>query len=164
MATTSHGNLPHSSESQLGSGYTALQVLQTKNLLWKRGLPLEVADTILDLAEYWAVISTTAQYAPERTTQKTSRNSGYLLYLRTQPLPGKFEPEPATGDVPVENLTTGCFIGREPQAPSDNNTPSVLLAKEYIRTSPIFAYFFFSSQAITGLVASIQLERLSFKQ
>ena len=126
MATTSHGNLPHSSEPQLGSGYTALQVLQTKNLLRRRGLPLEVADTILDHAEYWAVISTTAQYASERITQQTDKTSGYLLYLRTQPLPGKFEPEPATGDVPVENLTTGCLIGREPQAPSDANTPSIL--------------------------------------
>ena len=90
---------------------------------------MEVADTILDLAEYWAVISTTAQYAPERTTQQSDKTSGYLLYLRTQPLPGKFEPEPATGDVPVENLTTGCLIGREP---SDTNTPFVLLVKEYI--------------------------------
>ena len=112
-ATTSHGNPPPNSESQLGSGYTVLQVLQTKNLLRRRGLPMEVTDTILDLAEYWAVISTTAQYAPERATDQ---NSGYLLYLRTQPLPGKFEPEPATGDGPVETLTTGCLIGREPQA------------------------------------------------
>jgi len=124
--TSSHGNLPRGSESQLGSGYTALQVLQTKNLLRRRGLPLEVADTILDLAEYWAVISTTAQYAPERTTEQTDKNSGYLLYLRTQPLPGEFEPEPATGDGPVENLTTRCLIGRGPQAPPDTNTPSVL--------------------------------------
>ena len=125
-ATTSHGHLPHNSESQLGSGYTALQVLQTKNLLRRRGLPLEVADTILDLAEYWAVISTTAQYAPERTTWENDKNSGYLLYLRTQPLPGKFEPEPATGDGRAENLTTGCLIGRESRAPPDTNTPSVL--------------------------------------
>ena len=125
-ATTSHSNLPHNSESQLGSGYTALQVLQTKNLLRRRGLPLEVAHTILDLAEYWAVISTTAQYTPERTTGKTDEDSGYLLYLRTQPLPGKFEPEPATGGGPVESLTTGCLIGREPQAPPDTDTPSVL--------------------------------------
>jgi len=140
--TSSHGNLPHNSESQLGSGYTALQVLQTKNLLRRRGLPLEVVDTILDLAEYWAVVSTTAQYAPERTTEQTDKNSGYLLYLRTQPLPGEFEPEPATGDGPVENLTRGCLIGREPQAPPDTNTPSVLWVEEYSRTSSIFAYFF----------------------
>ena len=123
--TGSHGNLPHNSESQLSSGYTALQVLQTKNLLRKRGLPLEVADTILDLAEYWAVVSTIAQYSPERATQKTDKTSGYLLYLRTQPLPGKFEPQPATRAGPIENLTTGCLIGRE-RAPSVTNTLSVL--------------------------------------
>ena len=103
-----------------------LQVLQTKNLLRRRGLPLEVTDIILDLAEYWAVISTTAQYDQERTTRKTNENSGYLLYLRTQPLPGQFEPEPPTRGGPVESLTTGCLIGREPQAPPGTDTPFVL--------------------------------------
>ena len=124
--TSSHGGLPRNSESQLGSDYTVLQVLQTKSLLRRRGLPLEVADIILDLAEYWAVTSTTAQYDQERTTGETNENSGYLLYLRTQPLPGQFEPQLATGDVPVESLTTGCLIGREPQAPPGTDIPSVL--------------------------------------
>ena len=136
MPTSSLSSLADSSRSQpqpdgpfeLDRGYTPLQVLETKILLQRRGLPLEVIDTILDFAEYWALVSTTAQYASERVARSTYQNSdlGYLLYLRTRPLPGEFKPEPATGDGAIESVTTGCLIGREPQAPPDIDTCSVL--------------------------------------
>jgi len=136
MPTSSHSSLADSSRSQpqpdgpfeLGRGYTPLQVLETKILLQRRGLPLEVIDTILDFAEYWALVSTTAQYASERVAWSTRENSylGYLLYLRTRPLPGEFRPEPATGDGAIEGVTTGRLIGREPPAPPVIDTCSVL--------------------------------------
>jgi len=121
MPASSHYNLPDSCQSQpqpdgpfeLDRGYTPLQVLETKILLRRRGLPLEVIDTILDFAEYWALVSTIAQYTSERVAQSTYGNTDleHLLYLRTQPLPGEFKSEPATGDGAIEGVTTGCLIG-----------------------------------------------------
>ena len=124
MSTSSHSSLDDSSYSQplpdwpfeLDRGYTPLQVLETKILLQRKGLPLEVIDTILDFAEYWALVSTTAQYAEERVAHSSYQNNrlGYLLYLRTKPLPGEFKPEPAIGGGASEGVTTGCLVGREP--------------------------------------------------
>ena len=88
---------------------------------------MEVIDPILDFAEYWALVSTIAQYTSERVAQSTYGNTdlGHLLYLRTQPLPGEFKSEPATGDGAIEGATTGCLIGRKPQAPPDTDTCSL---------------------------------------
>ncbi|KAG0123911.1 hypothetical protein HOY82DRAFT_494750 [Tuber indicum] len=99
--------------TELDPGYAPAQVLKTKKLLRSRGLPLEVIDAILDFAEYWPVVSTIAQYASEKIAQSSYENSNLasLLYLRTQPLPGEFRPELATGDEIGEDPTTGCFIG-----------------------------------------------------
>ncbi|KAG0635854.1 hypothetical protein HOY80DRAFT_892343 [Tuber brumale] len=122
MPTSSLGNLSHTCQSQaqpdesleLDRGYAPAQVLKTKRLLQSRGLPLEVVDAILDFAEYWPVVSMIARYTSEKIAQSTYENSysGSLLYLRTQPLPGEFKPEPTTGDGVGGGPTAGCFIGR----------------------------------------------------
>ena len=88
---------------------------------------MEVIDTILDFAEYWALVNTIAQYTLERVAQSTYGNTDleHLLYLRTQPLPGEFKCEPATGDRAIEGVKTRCLISREPQAPPDTDTCSL---------------------------------------
>ncbi|RPA94644.1 hypothetical protein L873DRAFT_1700735 [Choiromyces venosus 120613-1] len=123
MPTISPLNRSNNPESQtqpdqpleLG-GHTSAEVLKTKRLLLRKGLPLEVVDTVLDFAEYWSVASTISHYEAVKTVRSpySTGNVGTLLYLRTLPLPGVFKPEQRAGDRAGEGCGTGYFIGDYP--------------------------------------------------
>ncbi|CUS13284.1 unnamed protein product [Tuber aestivum] len=122
MPTRLPGSLSRDRQSQaqgdepfeLDRSYPPAQVVQTRRLLQRTGLPVEVVDTILDLAEYWPAASTITQYASEKVARSAyeTGNSAHLLYLRTPPLPGEFKPESTIGGGAAEGFATGRFIGR----------------------------------------------------
>lgn len=62
-------------------------VLHLKSVLWQKGLPVELIDSVVDFAEYWPRLVT------EVENTIAVRNNGRMLYLQSQPLPGLFASE-----------------------------------------------------------------------
>lgn len=76
-------------------------VLNVKSTLWRKKLPVELIDSIVDFAEYWPRVVTSV----ENTI--TIGNDGNFLYIQSQPLPGLFVLESSGEGGEREELVVG---------------------------------------------------------
>lgn len=76
-------------------------VLYLKSVLWQKGLPVELIDSVIDFAEYWPRLAT------EVENTITVENNGRMVYLQSQPLPGLFASESSGEGGTSEELVVG---------------------------------------------------------